>query len=154
MYNPSLITSPQGSEQALSMTLNEVDLDESDSELLPAMDNDATVNPDLVQYEVPSGVFLPPPPPNTNLVRVAPAKQLRSRSSRDNNSANCKFSPDVCLRAACAEESASSSSCSSTRACKAWSTNRSCLRISSVTSNSQKASTPATGVLAPIKAAS
>ena len=70
MYNPSLITSPQGSEQALSMTLNEVDLDESDSELLPAMDNDATVNPDLVQYEVPSGVFLPPPPPNNNNTQV------------------------------------------------------------------------------------
>jgi hypothetical protein len=63
MYDPKLVTGPQVPGQALSITINEVDLDESDAELLPDMDDSTLVNPDLVQYEVPSGIFLPPPRP-------------------------------------------------------------------------------------------
>jgi len=62
MYDPALVTVPEGSGHAVSITLNEVDLDESDAEIFPTFDT-TTVNPDLVQYEVPSGIFLPPPAP-------------------------------------------------------------------------------------------
>jgi hypothetical protein len=63
MYDPALVTGPEGSGYAVSITLNEVDLDESDAEIFPDLNDTTTVNPDLVQYEVPSGIFLSPPAP-------------------------------------------------------------------------------------------
>ena len=63
IYDPALVTGPKASGYTVSITLNKVNLDESDAELFPTLDDTTTVNPDLVQYEVPSGIFLPPPAP-------------------------------------------------------------------------------------------
>lgn len=73
MYDPQLVTSLPETGQALSITINEIDLDESDAELHPIAEDTATANPDLVQYEVPSGL-LPPP--------QAPSAQTTSRGTQ------------------------------------------------------------------------
>jgi len=65
MYNPHFDANPPETGQALSIMINEIDLDEDDSQPFPTMDESAELNPDLVQYEVPPQPIQPsqfPPP--------------------------------------------------------------------------------------------
>lgn len=79
MYDPHLDTSRPESEQALSITLNEVDLDETDTGLFPIIDDIAAVgDSNLVQYEVPQSM-LPPPPASSERTGE---KETQSRVER------------------------------------------------------------------------
>ena len=57
MYDPQLTASPPESSQALSITINEIDLDEMDAEPLPEIETSTVSNPDLVQYEAPPALL-------------------------------------------------------------------------------------------------
>jgi len=61
MYDAQLTTSTPENGQ-LSITINEIDLDDSDTELPPIDEDVATTNPELVQYEVPPSMNVPQPP--------------------------------------------------------------------------------------------
>jgi hypothetical protein len=53
LYDPQLATNLPETGQTLLTAVNEIDLDESDGELPPIMDDTTALNRDLVQYEVP-----------------------------------------------------------------------------------------------------
>ena len=64
MYDPQLDTSRQETRQALSIIINEVDLDENEDAIQSIIDDTAVVrNSNSAQYEVSRSTLPPPPPP-------------------------------------------------------------------------------------------
>ena len=67
MYSPQLDANLPETGQALSIIINEIELDEDNSQLFPTDNDSAEHNPDLVQYKVPPQPTQPLqfPPPHT-----------------------------------------------------------------------------------------
>jgi hypothetical protein len=78
MYNPQLVTNFPESKTTLSIIINEIDLDETDIELFSTTEDTTISNPNLVQYEVPSGPF---PPSQGSFVHTIP-REIQSPANR------------------------------------------------------------------------